>query len=290
MKKHINVLAQRSRFEFGKNWNRFLKILDEDRILEAEKSLKQMLELENLDGKSFLDIGSGSGLFSLAAKRLGARVHSFDYDPLCVACTDELKSRYFAGDANWKVEEGNVLDENYLKCLGQFDIVYAWGVLHHTGAMWRALENVVPLVAEKGKLFISIYNNQGIPSLFWVRLKRFYNRSVKPIKLMIVFGVGAYFESRALAIRLMQCQNPLPFKYWKEKKKSRGMSVWHDLVDWVGGYPFEVAKPEEIFDFYFRRGFHLIKLKTCGGGRGCNEFVFVKGNKMNNKQSYRYKM
>ncbi len=51
--------------------------------------------METLAGNSFLDVGSGSGLFSLAAMRLGAdRVHSFDYDPQSVGCTKELKRRF----------------------------------------------------------------------------------------------------------------------------------------------------------------------------------------------------
>jgi 2-polyprenyl-3-methyl-5-hydroxy-6-metoxy-1,4-benzoquinol methylase len=269
-------VAQGRRFEFGKNWNQFLKILDETRILEAERSLRQMLDLESLVGKTFLDIGSGSGLFSLAARRLGARVHSFDYDPVSVACTLELKRRYFLNDTEWSIEEGNVLDINYLGTLRKYDIVYSWGVLHHTGNMWMALENVIPLVNEGGKLFVSVYNDQGPLSQFWKSLKKFYNCSSKPMRILIILGFGLFFETRSALIRILRWKNPLPFKYWKEKKKSRGMSVWHDLIDWAGGYPFEVAKPEEIFDLYNRRGFLLMKLKTCGGGLGCNEFVFVR--------------
>jgi 2-polyprenyl-3-methyl-5-hydroxy-6-metoxy-1,4-benzoquinol methylase len=277
MKCHKDEMVQGNRFEFGKNWTNFLSRLDETRILEAERSLKQMLELKSLEGKTFLDIGSGSGLFSLAARRLGATVHSFDYDALCVACTEELKRRYFPDDASWIIEQGNILDVTYLDTLGTYDIVYSWGVLHHTGAMWIALENIIPLVNEEGKLFISIYNNQGVLSLFWAALKKFYNQSSKPIRGLIVLGVGAFFETRSVLARIVRCKNPLPFKYWAEKKKSRGMSVWHDLVDWVGGYPFEVARPEEIFDFYRKKGLGLVKLKTCAGGLGCNEYVFVKG-------------
>jgi len=150
MSQHQNELNAGERFAFGDNWARFLSILNDERIRMAEESLKRMLEVETLAGKSFLDIGSGSGLFSLAARRLGARVHSFDYDPQSVACTAELKRRYFPDDAQWVVEEGSALDMDYLNRLGQFDVVYSWGVLHHTGAMWQALKNVAPLVAGGG--------------------------------------------------------------------------------------------------------------------------------------------
>lgn len=276
MDAHKKEVVQGGRFEFGKNWQWFISLLNVDRILEAEKSLKQMLEIEDLKRESFLDIGSGSGLFSLAARRLGARVHSFDYDPLSVACTFELKRRYFPNDEHWTTEQGDVLNLEYLKSLGQFDVVYSWGVLHHTGAMWQALENVIPLVADGGKLAISIYNDQGRASLRWASLKKFYNQSLKPLRMIIVLTVGGLWFIHSALGRLMRFQNPLPFKEWAEKKKNRGMSVWHDLVDWVGGYPFEVAKPEAIFDFYRKNRFEMIHLKTCGGRSGCNEFVFAK--------------
>jgi 2-polyprenyl-6-hydroxyphenyl methylase/3-demethylubiquinone-9 3-methyltransferase len=262
------------RFEFGKNWAHFLSALDETRILEAERSLKGMLEVESLQDKTFLDIGSGSGLFSLAARRLGANVTSFDYDPLSVQCTAELKHRYFPEDTSWTVTQGDALNRDFLKSLGRFDVVYSWGVLHHTGAMWQALDNVASLVRPGGKLFISIYNDQGPASRRWKRLKKFYNDSSTPLRWMMIIIVGGYWELLSAGFRLVHLQNPLPFKKWKEKKKDRGMSVWYDLVDWVGGYPFEVAKPEEILAVSRGKGFCLLRLKTCGGGLGCNEYVF----------------
>src|SRR5947208_1643745 len=108
MSTHTREVATGERFEFGKNWSRFLGVLDEDRIHSAEDALKDMLEVEDLSGKCFLDIGSGSGLFSLAARRLGARVHSFDYDPQSVACTQELKRRFFHCDNDWRIESGSI--------------------------------------------------------------------------------------------------------------------------------------------------------------------------------------
>lgn len=264
------------RFEFGANWSRFLKLVDEARIVAAEESVKNLLGLDDLTGKTMLDVGSGSGLFSLAARRLGARVHSFDYDPQSVAGTAELKRRYFDGDEGWTVERGSALDADYLESLGRFDIVYSWGVLHHTGAMWDALGLVHRNVAADGRLAISIYNDQGGPSIGWAAVKKLYNRCPAPLRLMLVVGAGVYFEIRAVPGRLLRLLGPRPLQNVKVAKEARGMSVWHDLVDWVGGYPFEVAKPEEIFEFYLARGFVLRKMKTCRGSLGCNEFLFVR--------------
>ena len=262
------------RFEFGKNWSRFLAILDETRISEAEKSLKQMLDLKDLSGKRFLDIGSGSGLFSLAARRLGAHVHSFDDDPQSAACTRELKRRYLPYDADWVIEEGSVLDPGYIQSLGKFEIVYSWGVLHHTGAMWQALENAGTLVNGGGKLFIAIYNDQGYQSVIWRRIKRFYCSGGLGRGATIGFFFPLFFL-QGLALDLFCLKNPL--RRYADYKKARGMAVSTDWLDWLGGYPFEVAKPEEIFDFYRERGYRLERLKTRGAGLGCNEFVFIKG-------------
>lgn len=277
MKQHQSEIEQGQRFQFGENWKQFLGVLDEDRIVTAEKSLQQMLGIENLQGKIFLDAGSGSGLFSLAARNLGATVHSFDYDPQSVACTAELKQRYFADDTQWVVEEGSVLDKEYLTQLGRFDIVYSWGVLHHTGAMWQALENVAPLVSAGGQIFVALYNDQGRASNMWRIIKKSYNRLPTGLRWLILWLALIRLWGPTMLRDLLTGK---PFVTWKSYKESgRGMTPWRDVIDWVGGYPFEVAKPEEVFEFYRDWGFVLKELKTCAGGHGCNEFVFVKSKK-----------
>ena len=174
---HAIEIDSGRRFTFGDNWWRFLSVLDENRIGLAEQSLRDALRADNLDEKRFLDIGSGSGLFSLAARRLGATVRSFDYDPQSVACTEELKRRYFRDDPDWTVEHGSVLDEDYMATLGQFDIVYSWGVLHHTGHMYKACSATISAVAKGGQLVLAIYNDQGLPSKYWLYVKRVITES-----------------------------------------------------------------------------------------------------------------
>lgn len=273
---HRHEVASGERFEFGKNWLRFLTSVDGERIARAEDSLKEMLEVEDLRGKSFLDIGSGSGLYSLAARRLGARVHSFDYDPQSVACTAELRRRYFSGDLDWTVEEGSALDVDYLKSLGHFDIVYSWGVLHHTGQMWRALDNAWLPVAAGGKLFIAIYNDMGSQSTRWKWIKRTYNLLPRVLRLPFTLAVIAPSEIKSAIRAAATLEIREYINSWTQPRPERGMSRWRDIVDWVGGYPYEVAKPEEIFDFYRARGFTLARMGCGGVGLGCNQFVFLK--------------
>jgi 2-polyprenyl-3-methyl-5-hydroxy-6-metoxy-1,4-benzoquinol methylase len=261
------------RFGFGENWRNFVDDVTEDRIQEAERSLREMLSFDDLAGKTFLDIGCGSGLFSLAAVRLAAdRVHSFDYDIDSVAATSLLRERE-ALSSDWTIERGDVVDDDYMSSLGQHDVVYAWGVLHHTGAMWDALRNTCERVAPGGTLFVSIYNDQGSKSQRWRSVKRFYNRLPRALRMPYVVGVMLPREVRILGASTVRGR-PWDYMLRWTQPRVRGMSYWHDLVDWVGGYPFEVAKPEEVFHFCRDRSFQLVELETVHGGHGCNQFVF----------------
>lgn len=276
MSSHAVEVARGERFEFGKNWARFLSTLDDEKILKAEQSLREMLEVQDLRGKRFLDIGSGSGLFSLAARRLGATVHSFDYDPNSVGCTQELRRRYFPDSPEWVVEQGSALDAAFVRSLGKFDIVYSWGVLHHTGNMWLGLENADFPVAAGGKLFVAIYNDTGSQARRWLWIKKTYNQLPRPLRSPFAVLVSAPEELKRFGRGMAKGRPGQCFHEWKHYSNARGMNLWYDILDWVGGYPYEVATPDEMFEFYKARGYSLAKMRCGGVGLGCNEFVFVK--------------
>jgi len=250
------------RFAFGSNWKDFVSLLTPAQVDLATQSLRDLLAVETLQGKRFLDVGSGSGLFSVAARRLGAAVRSFDFDQDSVHCTQHLRHRFDADDPAWQVEQGSILDETYVASLGTFDVVYSWGVLHHTGNMAAAFEAIAGLVAPGGTLCISIYNDQGMLSRYWHGVKRLYNRG-PALRWVITIAHSPIVAARFLA-RLATGRRQL----------ERGMSLWIDLRDWLGGYPFEVAAPGGVISTFERLGFRLVKLRDVGARSGCNEFVF----------------
>ena len=257
-------------FGFGENWARFLTSLTDQQIEQATHGVRALLG-RDLRDKSFLDIGSGSGLSSLAARRLGAaRVYSFDYDPQSVACTQELRRRFFPGDAAWTVSQGSVLDQAFLATLGQFDIVYSWGVLHHTGRMWVAIDNAARLVRPGGLFVIGIYNFRGgrRGTATWTRLKRWY---CKAPRWQQVAWENAYLVWDLVS---MAAVGRNPIRMIREYHSGRGMSWRHDAIDWLGGYPYEAATPGEILEFVRRKFNFVLTRQNISLQLGVSEFVF----------------
>lgn len=262
------------RFAFGRNWSSYLQKLSPGRIQEATGSLRALLEVESMAGKTFLDVGSGSGLFSLGARQLGARVLSFDFDGDSVACTRALRDRFFPADQQWDVRQGSVLDPAFLKSLGQHDVVYAWGVLHHTGAMWPACRNVCDLVSPGGVLVVALYNDQGWVSRGWGAVKKAYCSGALARSAVQATFIP-YFALRGLVGDLAKGVNPVA-RYRRDAAMGRGMALVNDWLDWLGGYPFEVATPGQVVGFFRGAGFDLLQLRTVGGSHGNNEFVFLR--------------
>ncbi len=251
-------------FTFGENWLEFSTTLNSDRVASAEKSVQSLLQLPRLDGLTFLDVGAGSGLFSIAALRLGAaRVLAIDRDANCLAAirrnVERLASREEAGRIQFR--EGNVLDAATLPT-EKFDIVYAWGSLHHTGSMWEAINNAAACVRGGGLFAVAIYN-QTWSSPLWHRAKRLYHSSPASVRTLMV---AALTGVRA-AIRLARFKPPL--------RVERGMTVWYDAVDWLGGLPYEYATCTNVEAFLQPRGFRSVH-RILTTRSGCNELLFRK--------------
>ena len=263
---------KRQRFGFGMNWRSYLASLNDEKIRQAEKSLLDLYNLDTLENMSFLDVGCGSGLFSLAAMRLKAsKVYSFDLDTDCVDCARQLKSRFFPNAPAWVIEKGNVLDPEYLNGLGQFDLVYAWGVVHYTGDMWRALDLITTVVAPGGTLFVAIFDDAGFLSTIATAIKKIYNKLPSFLKLPYIITLLPLIEGPPVIKNILAKQPP--FSHWSQYYLKRGMSRWHDIKMMVGGYPYEFAAIDLIFDFFKSRNFTLQKLK-CGRKGGNNQYVF----------------
>ncbi|HEX3701829.1 MAG TPA: class I SAM-dependent methyltransferase, partial [Vicinamibacterales bacterium] len=255
------------RFSFGRNWKRYAATIDEERIRCSVESMAHALG--DIRGRSFLDVGCGSGIHVVSALRLGAsRVHAFDYDQDSVECSRDVVAQY-APEAMERttIERGDALSEPYMRSLGTFEVVYSWGVLHHTGDMWRALHLATLPLAPDGRLLLAIYNDQSVWSNGWRAMKWLYVRAAI-LRPLIIVGV---FGPRELA----KCMVKTPSGYireWRAYSRLRGMNRWHDIIDWAGGYPFQVASPAAIREFFARLGLDTLVTVDCGRGNGCNEF------------------
>lgn len=242
-------------FSFGENWQAFLGTASEETFQTARQDIEEWLGTGSVQGKRVLDIGSGSGIHSLAFLSLGAsELMSFDRDPKSVAATTSLWEKS-GKPTRWTVREGSVLDRAFLEGLGweSFDIVYAWGVLHHTGAMWDAVENALQMVRQGGLAWLALYTwSSTYPSD--LAMKQRYN-AASPLRKKAMVGIRI---AKRMWLRLRAGKNPFG---WNEKRE-RGMDVYHDILDWVGGLPYEVAKAEDVLFLAGRRAFQLKRIRA----------------------------
>jgi 2-polyprenyl-6-hydroxyphenyl methylase/3-demethylubiquinone-9 3-methyltransferase len=251
-------------FSFGKNWEDFLKNISDEQVRSAIIDIEKWLGHEKIKDKDILDIGCGSGLHSLAYFLLGAKsIDSFDNDLFSVKATKKLWE-INNKPINWNIFQGNILDKQSIDQLKLYDIVYSWGVLHHTGNMWHAIENASFLVKPGGLLWISIYA-KGSNYLKILDMKQKYNNASNFGKRWMEFE----FILGIMFFRIRNFQNPLK---WKGKSK-RGMDTYHDMIDWLGGLPYEEASEDEVVQFCKKNGFVLNRIQVVPEG-GCSTYIF----------------
>ena len=262
------MTLQTRRFEFGENWADYLRLVSENALAKAQRSFEEFTGLPSLKDKSFLDLGCGSGIHSLVASRLqAARVVSFDYDAKSVETCRELQSSYAPDVKNWTITQGDVLDKIFLGRLGMFDYVYSWGVLHHTGRLWEAIQNAQALVLPGGYLHLAIYNKHWT-SGGWKIVKALYVHAPKRVQSL---WLTLYIAWEKLKLWLRYRGGTAA---WIEQySQDRGMLWRTNLRDWLGGYPYEYATVREVTTYLAARGFQTLKVAP-NSGTGCSEFLF----------------
>lgn len=259
-----------ARYDFGRNWSELAERFEEERVARAAADLSRLVG--DLEGRTFLDVGCGSGLHAVAALRLGARsVHAIDYDPDSVATTQAVLTR-FAADGDWRVERGDALAAGGLPP-GPFDVVYSWGVLHHTGDVWRAIDNTASRVGPGGRLAVALYvRTKFCPA--WTVEKRIYARHAWLRPLVKYPFAGALLAARAV-------RNRDAISHVRDYRRTRGMEFLVDVDDWLGGYPYESVVAADLETAVEGLGLRLdASFNTAPGvglfGTGCGEWRFVR--------------
>lgn len=258
-----------TRYDFGRNWADYSKQLNKESIDNACEGLSKLLD--NVQGLSFMDIGSGSGVHSLAASLLGAdEIFSVDYDIDSVETTKEILNEN-ALNQNWQVSQGDILSDTLLTDK-TYDLVYSWGVLHHTGNVWKAIENTLQYVRKDGLLVIALYLETPFCQLW--KFEKYVYSHYKYLRPFIKYPY-IFLLMMNLCLRNMKS----PSSILKNYNNVRGMSFIHDVDDWLGGYPYESVNSAQLIQFMEERKFKLVKefnTKPSFGlfGTGCGEWVF----------------
>lgn len=263
---------ERMRYGFGENWREFVeRKLSDEIVTQSVEHMRKFMRVDSLAGKTFIDIGCGSGIHSLAAIRLGAaRVLAFDYDVNSVETSRKVRDWANTG-ADWEIMQGSVLDADFMASLPKFDIVYSWGVLHHTGSMWEAVRNAAIPLKDDGEYYIALYSSDNYvdpPPAFWIKLKRAYNQADALTRKLMEIKYFYWMLMRP------EIANGRPFANISESYGKRGMTAWTDVKDWLGGYPMEFASFVETRDFCKKE--LRLDLANVLTGEGCTEYLFAR--------------
>ena len=260
------------RFGFGDNWKDFIgSNFSIERVEISKKHMLEFMGCQDFSGRDFLDLGCGSGLHSMAALISGAtHVHGFDYDHNSIAASNLIREK-MGNPPNWTTEQGSVLDDAFMTRLPRFQIVYSWGVLHHTGDVWHAIRNAAGRVAPGGLFYIALYSAdvQTDPTPeFWLDVKRKYLAGGSFTRRMMEL----WYIWRFMIVRPERHFSTL-LHMMRQYKKNRGMNMMTDIRDWLGGWPMEFVYDNDAIDFVAKLGFELKNIAT---GEANTEFLFVR--------------
>lgn len=267
----LSTGAPSVQFDFGQNWLDFShQALTPQRIGAAAREFTRLHDGVPLAGRSFLEIGFGQGLSLLCAQQAGARVVGCDINPKCAEALAVTRAHFPATADVVPLIVGSILDPAVVARLrtaapagdGFYDVVHSWGVLHHTGDMGTALAHAAALVRPGGHLVLAIYNRHW-SSLPWLGIKWLYVHSPRWLQRALI---GLFYPIIFAAKWLVTRRDP--------RAQQRGMDFYYNVVDWVGGYPYEYATVAEMQRRLAALGFTLVRSVAAEVPTGCNEFIF----------------
>jgi 2-polyprenyl-3-methyl-5-hydroxy-6-metoxy-1,4-benzoquinol methylase len=269
-----NLRDSNTHFAFGKNWMDYAAKINDVRIKEAAIELRRLSGQQSLVGRRFLDVGCGSGLHALAALQLGvSELVGTDIDSDSILATKETLMR-FAPRANYKLKSCSIFDMTPAE-FGTFDVVYSWGVLHHTGDLHQAIKMATNLVSPEGKFLVALYRKTLFCGM-WRTIKRWYSHTTEGNQTR---ARNFYILIRRIIARMSGRNFDI---YVREYSKRRGMEFYIDVHDWLGGYPYESITPKECRALLASLGFKLEReyvgkqWRSVFGlfGSGCDEYAF----------------
>ena len=260
-------------FAFGDNWADYAENVSLREIENARLGLEKLLSASEIAGKTVIDIGCGSGIHSLAFLNANCSyLEGFDFDPKSVETTKKLLSRFFVSEIRkFSIYEGDILNSDFNR---KFDIVYSWGVLHHTGNLRRAIQRAGSLVQDDGFFVFAFYRKTPF-CWFWKIEKWIYSKLPSTFQTPLRFMYIQMFKF----IHVLRGRGSFS-EFERNYKSGRGMDFLIDVHDWLGGHPYESISPFEVRKILKEEGFVEVKAfieKSLGlMGSGCDEYVFKK--------------
>ena len=234
-----------------KKVGRFYDVVWTEYIPEYEKSEEHwqlFYSPEEIKGKRVLDAGCGTGIFSIIFARNGAaEVIGLDISPGSLTTARHLKDNFKLDNVHF--QQADMLQLPFPN--QSFDIVWAWGTVHHTLNPWQAMEELLRVLKPGGSILLAIYTKTKITFLHEIIRKTLIKTSRKTWQPLA--KIMAFFRGPVVAI-------------FKKREKSRQGEKLEELIfDWYFVPIRHHYYPREIKDFLEQKGLTIEKFLPASG-------------------------
>jgi len=214
----------------------------------SEKHWAMFYSPEEVQGMAVLDAGCGTGIFSAIFARNGAgRVVGIDISPGSLETARGLKEKFNL--ANVSFERQDMLQLPFAD--GTFDIVWAWGTVHHTTDPLRAISELARVLRLGGSIFLAVYKRT---KLTWIHeiIRKTLVKTPKQ-SWTALSKIMAFFLS------------PVVFFFKKREKSRKGEKLEELILDWYFVPIRHYYTPEEIRDVLEGKSFEIEKFLPASG-------------------------